>query len=629
MVKIVVLFKGYVPTKDKQCLQKFKDRNDLKSLDEVKDLSEYAGILADDVILVDVDEHDQAELLMNIVEKYQLDCRVYITTRGRHFLFKNSGVEKCATKTKLACGIEADIKVGSRNSYSILKFNGQDRFIDWDVEEGREYQLLPKWMHPVKCSTDFLNMEAGDGRNQAMYNYELTLQSNDFSIEESRQCIQIINDFVLKEPLSQSELDVILRDEAFKKPVFFKGSNFLFDKFGNYIKNNNHIIMHNGRLHVYNNGIYITGNDEIEKMMLNSVVLNDAKRKEVIKYLNLVCEAKEASSPNLIAFRNGIFNIMDETVVPFSPDLVITNRIPWDYNPQAYSELADNTLNKIACNDDKVRAVLEECIGSCFYRSNELRKAFFFTGSGSNGKSTFIFILQRILGEENISALDLKELSEKFQNAELFGKLANLGDDISCSFNPDINIFKKITGGNRFQVQRKGERPFEFNPYCKLVFSANTMPRMNEKTKALTDRLLLIPFEARFTSDDTDFDPKIKWKLQQQDSIEYFIKIGIEGLKRVIASNGYSISTKMKRELDEYEVENNPVLSFVRDCDDEGYKILNEPTSKVYEQYQGYCHNNGFQATSKTTFSKEMVRLAGFKIDFAHPHGKTTRVFTK
>ena len=27
--------------------------------------------------------------------------------------------------------------------------------------------------------------------------------------------------------------------------------------------------------------------------------------------------------------------------VPPSPELVVTNRIPWDYNPGAYSELAD------------------------------------------------------------------------------------------------------------------------------------------------------------------------------------------------------------------------------------------------------------------------------------------------
>ena len=59
----------------------------------------------------------------------------------------------------------------------------------------------------------------------------------------------------------------------------------------------------------------------------------------------------------LIAFRNGIYDIRSGELKPFSPDVVITNRIPWDYNPNAYSELADKTLDKIACHDEQVRTI--------------------------------------------------------------------------------------------------------------------------------------------------------------------------------------------------------------------------------------------------------------------------------
>jgi putative DNA primase/helicase len=95
-----MLFKGYVPTKNKTCLIPFKNKSssELKTLEEVQSLSEYAGILADETILIDIDNAEQSELLMNIVEVMQLDCRVYQTTRGRHFLFRNNGVDKCGTQ---------------------------------------------------------------------------------------------------------------------------------------------------------------------------------------------------------------------------------------------------------------------------------------------------------------------------------------------------------------------------------------------------------------------------------------------------------------------------------------------------------------------------------------------------
>ena len=69
-------------------------------------------------------------------------------------------------------------------------------------------------------------MEAGDGRNTALYTYILTLQSEDFTKEEARECIRLINRYVLPDPLGDRELETILRDDAFKKPDVFKKNTF-------------------------------------------------------------------------------------------------------------------------------------------------------------------------------------------------------------------------------------------------------------------------------------------------------------------------------------------------------------------------------------------------------------------
>lgn len=87
----------------------------------------------------------------------------------------------------LAIGLTADIKCGTRTSYEVIKINGEERFIEWDIEEGGTYQELPKWMLPVKAATDFIDMDAGDGRNQALFNYILTLTANGFTVDETRK----------------------------------------------------------------------------------------------------------------------------------------------------------------------------------------------------------------------------------------------------------------------------------------------------------------------------------------------------------------------------------------------------------------------------------------------------------
>lgn len=236
-----------MPTRNKQCLEKFKGVEKLKTRSEVQDLDEYAGILGEETILIDVDDAETSELLFRIVQDLELKCRVYATTRGKHFLFKNCGVKKSWTKCTLAVGITTDGKVGANNSYEILKSGGVERPILYDFPEG-EIQELPKWLTPVKSNYDFPNLGEGDGRNQTLFNYILTLQSDDFTKEEARECIRLINRYVLKKPLSDKELDVILRDDAFKKTSFFRDKTFLFDKFATYLKNNNHIVKINMKI---------------------------------------------------------------------------------------------------------------------------------------------------------------------------------------------------------------------------------------------------------------------------------------------------------------------------------------------------------------------------------------------
>lgn len=625
------LFKGYVPTKDKKCLVPFKGKSqsELKTYRQVKNLPEFAGILADNTILIDIDDFDQSEILMQIVEDMQIRCRVYKTTRGKHFLFKNSDVDKCGNAKTLACGLSADIKVGAKASYSILKYDGVERPVLYDIFEDEDYQELPKWLNPVNTKMRFLDMKPGDGRNQSLFNYILTLQSNDFSVEEARQTIRIINKYVLPEPLDDTEIETVLRDDSFKKPVFFKGNTFLFDKFATYLKNANHVIKINGQLHIYEGGIYVNDPAKIElEMVKNIPTLNRTKRAEVMSYLNvIVSKDTRVSSANLIAFKNGVYDMSSGELMEFSPDFVLTNKINHNYNPDAYFETADKTLDKMACYDENIRSLLEECLGFTMHRRNGLRKSFILIGDKSNGKSTYLDMVKTLLGDENIASLDLKEIGDKFKTAELFGKLANIGDDIGDEFIPNPAMFKKVVSGENITVERKGKDPFKFNPVAKLLFSANNIPRIKDKSGAVIDRMVIIPFNARFSPDDADYDPDIKYKLRTEECMEYLIQIALEGLRRVLKNNRFTISEKVQKELEEYEENNNPVISFFKEVGES--TIENEATGTVFRKYTEFCIANGFQPMSKIELSKQVKKYFDFDIVTRKVKGTRYKVFVK
>lgn len=630
------LFRGYVETKGKKAIEKFKNRSDLKTYNQVEKLNEFAGVLAQDIIMVDIDNYEESEILMDIVEDLQLQCRVYETKRGKHFYFKNTSVESCKTHTKLACGIEADIKIGKKNSYDALKVDGKERVIIFDKDENAEYDLLPSWLLPVKTDIDFENMGEGDGRNQALFNYILTLQKIGLDKDEVRECLRIINRYVLKKPLEDSELEVIMRDEAFipieddgEDSEFFSAKGaFLFDKFAKHLVKICNIIKIDNRLYMYKDGVYVVGYGEIESKMISLIPrLNKQKRNEVMSYIELLIRKNTTpAEANLIAFRNGIYDIETDTLMDFNPSVIITNKINYDYFSDAYNEVTDKTLDKIACNDSNIRSLLEQVIGYCFYRRNELRKSFILTGEKRNGKSTFLAVIQKLLGDENTCSLDLREIGDKFKTSELHMKLANIGDDIGDEFIPNPAMFKKVVSGERINVEKKGKDPFDFNPYCKLLFSANDIPRIKDRG-AVIDRLIIVPFNAKFSKSDADYDPFIKYKMLQEDSLEYLIRLGINGLKNVLENQEFTVSEKTQKALSEYEESNNPILIFFSEHDISDFE--GKPTREAYQMYQEFCRINSLQELSNIEFSKQAKRYYGFEIVNKTIRGNKYRVFVK
>lgn len=624
------LYKGFV--KNQKGKKYPAGRNlQLLTLSEVNSFDSFSGEMLPNAILIDADEEPYNDILQNIIKGEELAC--YVTDReggrGIHALMINSNTSlKKADKVMLACGIVVDFHPGYSLPYECLKFNGKERL---PIYNKQPYQQIPKYFTPLpKCNIDFANMGEGDGRNSTLFSYILTLQNNGLTVDEIRECIRILNQYVLSEPLKEKELEVILRDEAFKKQVFYEKSKFSHDKFAEHIRETYHVKKINGQLHVYDNGVYVPGHDAIERAMIKEIsYLTRNQRNEVLSYLNVLCiEEEQNADLNLIAFKNGIYNLNTDTLEPFSPEHLIMNKIPWNYNPDAKSDLVDNVLDRFSCGDIDIRRLLEEVAGACLYRSAAIGggKAAILVGNKSNGKSTFLHMVQSMLGKENYSALDLGELKDRFSTIMLYGKLANIGDDISNEYIADTSILKKLITGEVIKAEQKGTPAINFSPYAMHIYSANDIPRMKDKTGAVLRRLVMIPLNGKFTADSPDYDPFIKYKLNQPECMEHFIQCALDGLADVLERKSFTVTEKTEQQKESYEKENNPILAFIEDVGKEN--IINELTNDVYARYQVFCANCGFdKPVSKITFSKSVNQALGTTTKQKKINGKNLQIY--
>ncbi|MED3538280.1 phage/plasmid primase, P4 family [Bacillus toyonensis] len=617
------VYKGYLKGNGKHAASKFKDGAKLLSYHTARKEDSFVGILDDEYIMVDVDDINEAETLLDIIEDKNINCSVLETTNGMHFYFKGYDITSNKIKWFSNVGILCDYKLGIKNTADPLKIDGKTR--KW-LRKCTEHDSLPSWLYPYnKKNPNLTKMGEGDGRNDKLFTYILKLQSQGMAKNDIKETISIINNYILEEPVTQGELNVILRDEAFMKESFYIKGSFQHEKFGDFLINEHHICKVTNVLHIYKDGVYSDKQEDIEEAMIRHIpALKRMQRQETIAYLQLKAKHKNFASTKYVVVKNGVFNLETWQLEDFTPEIITRNKIPVAYIPGAYYKVTDKTFNKIAVNDKKIRAILEEILGYILFRRNEFAATFILTGDGSNGKSSYLKIIRKLIGSDNASSLDLNELDQRFKTAELFGKLANIGDDIGKGYIKESSIFKKLSTGETLNVERKGKDPFDFTNYSKLIFSANEMPRINDFSDGLGRRLQIVPFKAKFTPNDEDYDPFITDKLLSDESMQYVLNLALKSLKRLLVEKKFTKSKAVEDELIKYQEENNPIISFVNNEDVELERAV---VGDVYLQYKVYCTENGFHSVSNISFSKQVTQLFGYKSHVQKVDGKNKRIF--
>ena len=614
----------------KRPAHKFMNGEGTKTYEEVKDFDNYGVLVPKPFIILDFDTKSDAEIMLNIIETLDLKCRVMKTTRGIHVWFKSVEPWKCFKKTRLACGIYSDCKSHSKNAYVKIKDKGVKR--KWIKKTPfKDIQEVPKWLYPISNPAkqfEFKGMREGDGRNQELFNYIVYLQAKGFKKEEIKETINIINNFVFAESLDDFEISTICRDEAFKDEEEIeqqikekqRRTSFNHNEFGDDLINAYKIICVNNQLYVYENGYYQQDERIIERKMIDLFpAIKQNQRNEVLSYIRIKTHTLQENikrNPYVINVENTRIDLKSGDLLPFTPAAIEFDRIPVVYDPSAYCADLDKMLNKVFLGDKEVINLFAEMIGSCLLKHNRYQKAFMLYGSGSNGKSTILNLIKKFLGINNYASIELDKLADRFAPAELENKLANIGDDINNIPLKETGTLKKLFSGDGVQVERKGERPFTLVPYATHIYSANEIPRSFDKTAGFYRRWLFIPFNAKFSKTDEDYDPLIEDKITTPNALSYLLNIAIKGAQRLIRNGSFTEPQIVKTALDEYKTDNSTTLTWIEDAGISEDELLSTPTNELYSNFCDWCKLSGIKSgmiTGKKTFYKEIVNQYDFE----------------
>ena len=183
--------------------------------------------------------------------------------------------------------------------------------------------------------------------------------------------------------------------------------------------------------------------------------------------------------------------------------------------------------------------------------------------------------------------------------------------------------------GQRVSAEKKGQDPFEFDSYAKLLFSANAIPRLgrSKESYSIMRRLVIVPFDAKFTADDPDFRPNIRYELREPEVMEYMIRLGLEGLKRALKNKSFTKSKDVDQALESYRIENNPILAFVEEVGADA--VENEPVGEVYFRYNEFCTRNRFEPLNRIEFSRQISKALNFTTKDKRIKGEKIKIFVQ
>ena len=364
----------------------------------------------------------------------------------------------------------------------------------------------------------------------------------------------------------------------------------------------------------YDNGVYTVRADKDARatvrtyLLPRDVTLNQINDVEGQWQLIIRKPVREIN-PNsfIINTQTGLYNVLDDTFRPHDPAYLSTVQIKAQYDPEAgcprFLEFLRSVLDEPEIN------LLQEIYGYFLLPITKAQKSFMLVGLANTGKSTILSCVQELLlGAENVSNIPIQMLSERFQPAELFGKLANIYADLPSKNIDDAGMFKAVTGEDYITGERKHKDPFSFKPYARFMYSCNDIPKnYGDRSEAFYRRLIIIRFSKPVPEDRRDLDLKEKLAYERDGILTW----AIQGLKRLISQNyQFSETERTRAEVNRYKVESNSVLSFAEECCvlDEKAECLRQ---ELYDSYKLYCEESGLSPMSNRRFNRELETISG------------------
>lgn len=441
-------------------------------------------------------------------------------------------------------------------------------------------------------------------------NTEEEISGYKFTNEDYEEEQKLINAFKTSKTLENSEV----KNKKTKIPEYVRIADI--------IQREMYIKYYAKDFYVYNgSGLYVQNLSAIESKILEiNNYSNSYLIKEVLTRLRILNDFKDTTiNKDIINFKNCIYNLATRKTERFSPNTFNTTQLNVNYIPDeelCVNKFAENFLDEICNGNIKRKKALLEFTGYTFTMKTNLKRAcYLFSCQPNTGKSTYLDVLEHIVGIDNVCSVSLSQFSDRFAPSAIINKLLNSVAETKRTIIKDVENFKASVSGDTMTLEKKFVDGVLFRPYAKNWYAMNKLPTLavDVASEDYYSRLLIIKFERVFSREEMNFFDKEL--LLSQEVLDYIANIALREYLKMLDNNTKQFSNEIESNMLVGAYKNagkisTDVREFLETLPDFNGEITRYT---MYKQYLEWCKRNKQIAEIRDVFYQDVLETKLYK----------------
>lgn len=328
--------------------------------------------------------------------------------------------------------------------------------------------------------------------------------------------------------------------------------------------------------------------------------------------------------PFLLNITNGSLDLKTGELRPHDRNDFCTKIVEITFDPAAQCPEFLKFLNTIMAGDQELIAFLQRAIGYTMTGDASEHSLFILYGSGRNGKTTLLNVIDLLLGDygrntqiETFLSRREGSLAPREDLARLEGARYVRSTEVNDNRKLDEGMVKLATGDDPISARALYQEGIQFKPQMKVWWGVNHKPLITGQDFAMWRRVKLIPFTV--TIPDGEVDGALPARLRAE--LPGILNWALEGClewQRVGLSEPDSITIATA----EYQNDMDTVKQWLDECAviADGQRVK---SSEAYFEYTHWSKENGMMPMSARSLKQRLLDK-GFK----HMHTKAGNVYT-